>query len=66
LCNTKRLDQDGDGIPSYLEEFRWNGYMYGYFITTASNALLIIFVMLMILIGWNSNFLDVDDDADGL
>ncbi|MGO4820943.1 MULTISPECIES: FKBP-type peptidyl-prolyl cis-trans isomerase [unclassified Flavobacterium] len=63
LYEVQRLDQDGDGIPSYLEDLNGDGYMYNftntvlYPTTPASNP--------------DDtdgdgvpNFLDVDDDGD--
>ncbi|UFH35490.1 FKBP-type peptidyl-prolyl cis-trans isomerase [Flavobacterium acetivorans] len=65
LFEIQRLDQDGDGIPSYLEDLDGDGYVYDYrdttnFPTKPETA--------------NPddtdgdgipNFLDVDDDGDG-
>ncbi len=57
LYELQRLDQDGDGIPSYLEDVNGDGYM-NLFATGVTNP--------------DDtdgdgipNFLDVDDDADG-
>lgn len=58
LYAIERLDQDNDGIPSYLEDLNGDGY-FGRFATGAVNP--------------DDtdgdgipNFLDVDDDADGI
>lgn len=64
LYDVKRLDQDGDGIPSYSEDRNADGYMYDYRNTTSypippatniddtdGDSI--------------PNFIDVDDDGDG-
>lgn len=57
LYELQRLDQDGDGIPSYLEDLNGDGYMRslatGVVNPDDTDGDLI------------PNFLDVDDDADG-
>lgn len=57
LYELQRLDQDGDGIPSYLEDINGDGYMRslatGVVNPDDTDGDLI------------PNFLDVDDDADG-
>ncbi|MBX9889581.1 MAG: FKBP-type peptidylprolyl isomerase [Flavobacteriaceae bacterium] len=68
LYAVQRLDQDGDGIPSYLEDLDGDGYMYGYFNTTAyptTPADIIRYADDTDKDGI-PNFLDVDDDADGV
>ena len=63
LYEIQRLDQDADGIPSYLEELNGDGYMYDFRNTTNYPT----------AITSNSddtdadgipNYLDVDDDGD--
>jgi len=64
LYEIQRLDQDGDGIPSYLEDIKGDGYMYDYRNTANYSSATTI----------NPDdtdgdtipdFLDVDDDGDG-
>jgi hypothetical protein len=60
LFAISRLDQDGDGIPSYLEDLNGDGYMKSFRVILCS----------MSPMHYNTDrdgtFLDVDDDADGI
>ncbi|CAM2915949.1 FKBP-type peptidylprolyl isomerase [Flavobacterium frigoris] len=67
LYALQRLDQDGDGIPSYQEDLNGDGYMYYYGNTVnypTSPADKIRYADDSDGDGI-PNFLDVDDDADG-
>jgi hypothetical protein len=68
LFAISRLDQDGDGIPSYLEDLNGDGYMKSFsstnlYPTTLSDAIRYADDTDRDGI---PNFLDVDDDADGI
>jgi hypothetical protein len=63
LYELQRLDQDGDGILSYLEDLNGDGYMYDYRNTIAYP---ITPANLDDTDGDGiPNFLDIDDDGDG-
>jgi len=65
LLEISRLDQDGDGIPSYLEDLNNDGYIYDY--TNTAHYSSAETINLDDTDGDRiPNFLDRDDDGDGL
>jgi hypothetical protein len=49
LFAISRLDQDGDGIPSYLEDLNGDGYMKSFRVQIYTTTLAMPFAMQMIL-----------------
>jgi FKBP-type peptidyl-prolyl cis-trans isomerase len=67
LYEIQRLDQDNDGIPSYLEDLNGDGYMYDYRNTVNYPTSPVDEIRYADDTDKDGipNFLDVDDDADG-